>query len=340
MNILLTSHFFYPSIGGIEAITGILAHHFLQSGHCVTVVTKTPFNSSYNIDSFHFEVVRNPSPSRLLYLYRWADVVLQNNIELNTLWPRLLVRKPVVIGLQTWLRTTKGKRSLNYFIKRIALAMADNVIACSNSIRTDSFKSATVIGNPYNSDLFRASPTKRRPNSIVFLGRLVSDKGPDLLIKAFSALAYPSSKLTIVGSGPDRDSLAQLVRKLSLTNSVNFTGALQGDDLVEVLNQHEIMVVPSTWNEPFGIVALEGLACGCVLLVSDGGGLPDAIGKSGLLFKRGDVTDLMLKLRLLLDRHELRDKLRFEAISHLPRFESSVISGQYLKILESHSRYH
>ena len=308
MNILLTSHFFYPSIGGIEVITDLLAHHFIQSGHCVTVVTKTPFNSSYSIDGYQFVVIRNPSPSKLLDLYRWADVVLQNNIELNTLWPRLLVRKPVVIGLQTWLRTTKGKRSFNYFIKRIALAFADNVIACANSI--------------------------------VFLGRLVSDKGPDLLIKAFSALAYPSSKLTIVGSGPDRDSLAQLVRNLSLTNSVNFTGALQGDDLVEVLNQHEIMVVPSTWNEPFGIVALEGLACGCVLLVSDGGGLPDAIGKAGLLFKRGDVADLIMKLRLLLDRHELRDKLRCEALSHLPRFESSVTCGQYLKILESHSRNH
>lgn len=340
MNILLTSHFFYPSIGGIEVITDLLAHHFLQSGHCVTVVTSTPFNSSYNIDNYQFDVIRKPSPSKLISMYRWADVILQNNIELNTFWPILFVRKPIVIGLQTWLRTTKGERSFNYLLKRLVLAMADSVIACSDSIRIDSFKSAKVIGNPYNSDLFRARPSKRNPNSIVFLGRLVSDKGPELLVKAFAALAYSSARLTIVGSGPDRDSLAQLVRNLSLADRVCFTGALQGEDLVEVLNQHEIMVVPSTWNEPFGIVALEGLACGCVLLVSDGGGLPDAIGKSGLLFKRGDVSDLMLKLRLLLDSHQLRDKLRSEALSHLPRFESSVICGQYLDILESHLHKH
>ena len=51
--------------------------------------------------------------------------------------------------------------------------------------------------------------------------------------------------------------------------------------MVEELNRHEIMVVPSRWNELFGVVALEGMACGCAMLVSDGGGLPDAVGYAG-----------------------------------------------------------
>lgn len=335
MNILLTSHFFYPKIGGIEVISDLLAHHFFISGHSVIVVTQTPFNIDYKRDNYSFAVYRNPPPSRLIALYRWADVILQNNIELNTLWPRLFIRRPVVIGLQTWLRTTQGKRSFSYLLKRIALGMADHVISCSNSIRIDSFKASTVIGNPYNSNLFMVRPSKRIPDSIVFLGRLVSDKGPDLLINAFSKLPSSSAKLTIIGSGPERDYLYQLVNSLSLANRVEFTGALQGDALVRVLNQHEVMVVPSTWNEPFGIVVLEGLASGCVLLVSDGGGLPDAIGKSGLLFKRGDISDLVLKLQLLLENHQLRTSLRSEALLHLPHFESNVVCEQYLKILVS-----
>ena len=62
-------------------------------------------------------------------------------------------------------------------------------------------------------------------------------------------------------------------------NIVEFFEVIETNhDLVNQLNQSEILVVPSLWSEPFGIVALEGLACGCALLASDAGGLPDAVG--------------------------------------------------------------
>jgi glycosyltransferase involved in cell wall biosynthesis len=81
-------------------------------------------------------------------------------------------------------------------------------------------------------------------------------------------------------------------------------------------------------------VALEGLACGCVVLVSDGGGLPDAVGPAGLLFRRGDQADLTRQLQLLLQDDDLRARLRSQAPSHLTRFKEEQVCSRYLDLLE------
>jgi glycosyltransferase involved in cell wall biosynthesis len=81
-------------------------------------------------------------------------------------------------------------------------------------------------------------------------------------------------------------------------------------------------------------VALEGLACGCVLLVSDGGGLPDAVGSAGLLFRRGDESDLKNQLDMLIKDSSQRHVLRSRAAEHLENFKQDIVCTQYLKILE------
>jgi glycosyltransferase involved in cell wall biosynthesis len=82
------------------------------------------------------------------------------------------------------------------------------------------------------------------------------------------------------------------------------------------------------------VVALEGLACGCVLLASDGGGLPDAVGPAGLLFQRGDLADLSRQLRTLIDNSALRSSLRRQAPAHLAQFQEQVVCARYLALLE------
>ncbi len=84
MRILLSSHFFHPSVGGIEQVSLVLATEFERAGHPVKVVTATPESDG---KKFPFEVVRRPSPSRLLELVRWSNIVFHNNISLRTFWP-------------------------------------------------------------------------------------------------------------------------------------------------------------------------------------------------------------------------------------------------------------
>jgi glycosyltransferase involved in cell wall biosynthesis len=168
----------------------------------------------------------------------------------------------------------------------------------------------------------------------VFLGRLVSDKGADLLLEAIALFAPPRPTLTIIGSGPEQASLRHRVRDLQIADSVVFSGPLEGEALVRSLHAHQVMVIPSVWEEPFGMVALEGIACGCVVLASDGGGLPDAVGAAGLLFQRGDVESLHCNLQLLLKDPALRSELRAQAPAHLRNFQPKQVSSRYLDVLE------
>lgn len=335
MKILLTSNRFHPDVGGIETITDILATHFSTSGHDVRVLTQT---SASNCDDqqYLFQVLRRPTIGKLLRSYNWADVVLQNNLEVRQLWPLLLIRRPLVVGLQTWIRTSTGKRKILQRLKLVALRASNDVIACSEAIKQDCLTRATVIGNPYSSEVFCQIASVDREQAIGFVGRLVSDKGADMLVRAFAALRPTNWRLSVIGDGPERKSLENLALELGVDKQVSFTGMLRGQALADTLNRHEIVVVPSCWPEPFGIVALEALACGCVVLASDGGGLPDAVGSAGILFKRGDQDDLERQLKYLIQNPSARQQLRECASEHLEGFKQDVVCNRYLSVLEKH----
>lgn len=334
MNILITSHFFSPSVGGIESISEMLASYFTRSGHNVRLITSTLAESSNYDTRYEFEIIRKPKKRVLFNSFLWSDIVFQNNIEIGSLWPLLVVNRPLVIGLQTWIRKPDGNRSIVQYFKLAVLRFSSQVIACSKAIRDDSYKSAMVIGNPYNNQVFYTNNDTKIHNSIVFLGRLVSDKGVCLLLEAFALLPPSSCKLTIIGSGPEEPSLRKFVMDNSLSDSVTFLGPLKGHELASVLNRHQILVVPSRWREPFGIVALEGLACGCVVIAANEGGLPDAVGNAGVIFQRDSLVDLFSKLRDVINNPLLQDQLRKNAHDHLCQFRSDFICQKYLDVLE------
>ncbi|MHC5725388.1 MAG: glycosyltransferase family 4 protein, partial [Nostoc sp.] len=170
-----------------------------------------------------------------------------------------------------------------------------------------------------------------------FLGRLVSDKGANLLLEALAQLKKMglTPKLTIIGSGPEESKLRQQAKDLEICEQVNFVGVKIEHELVKLLNAHQIMVVPSLWKEPFGIVALEGIACGCVVVGSEGGGLKDAIGSCGVTFPNGNVEKLTKTLFNLLTHPEQLTTYRENAKSHLARHTTKAIAKAYLEVLEA-----
>lgn len=330
MRILFSSYAFAPSTGGIETVSALLADEFIAAGHEVELITETPGPNEQR----NYRVTRRPSLSQLLRLLRWSDVFFQNNISLRSLLPALLLRKPIVVVHQTWLRGTRGQVDLTARLKRSLLCRLTNV-SISSAIAGDMPCASVVIPNPYRDDLFREIPEVRRDRQFVFVGRLVSDKGVDLLLRALAQLRDGGlvPDLTVIGDGPERESLARLTGELGLVDQVRFVGAKSGIDLVRLLNQHRVMVVPSRWAEPFGIVALEGIACGCGVIGSAGGGLPEAIGPCGITFPNGDVNALASALRRLLTEPGLLASLRENAQAHLAHFRVRAIVAQYLELL-------
>jgi hypothetical protein len=138
-----------------------------------------------------------------------------------------------------------------------------------------------------------------------------------------------------VGSGCEETTLKSMVASMSLSDRVEFCGALAGEKLVSILNRHRVIAIPSRWQEPFGMVALEGMACGCVPIGSDGGGLPEAIGPGGLTFRRGSIEDLVVGLKRLFLEPNLVDKLEERAASHIERHYTDTICAKYLEIFRS-----
>jgi len=124
------------------------------------------------------------------------------------------------------------------------------------------------------------------------------------------------------------------VRLRHLQEQVTFAGAPPSDQVAKLLRQHHILIVPSIWEESFGVVALEGLACGCVVLGADGGGLDEAIGPCGMTFRRGDVVDLTLKLVHLLRCPEEWGHYRAGAPTHLELHHPARIAVRYLEIFD------
>ncbi|MCB0176401.1 MAG: glycosyltransferase family 4 protein [Anaerolineae bacterium] len=344
MKILFSSLHFYPSIGGSETNAEILAGEFTKLNHQVIVVTQTSdLNKEEKKRSFPFQVVRQPSPIELVRLVMWSDVCIHNGIMLTQAWPLLIIRRPWVIRHQVWLRSIDGtlgkvggnenhwKVQLKHFVTRFATS-----ISISHAIADHLHHPATVIPNPYRNNLFRILPNVSRIKELVFLGRLVSEKGADVLLRALSQLQSYNlcPQLTIIGTGPEQKNLIQMASELGIKQQVDFAGVKIGDPLVKALNEHQIMVVPSIYHEPFGVVALEGIACGCVVIGSAGGGLKDAIGPCGMTFPNGDVEALTQALYRLLTKPQQLADYRARAAVHLARHDKTQVARQYLQVME------
>ncbi|MGA0556481.1 glycosyltransferase family 4 protein [Larkinella sp. VNQ87] len=337
LKILFISHKFYPDIGGIEANSEILANAFAKAGHEVRLLT-------WSMDSkekkFPFAVIRKPDRRTLFREHARANLVFENNVSLRLAWPNLFFRRPSVIALHTWLSRPDGSMGWQDRLKFLWLQKARRVIAVSNSVRERCWPASLVIENPYQETIFQKYPEIIRSRDFVFLGRLVSDKGADIAIQAFHYLLVmrdqlpglsPIPSLTIVGDGPEREFLETETARLGLSNHVLFTGSLRDKELVHCLNQHRFMLVPSRWEEPFGMVALEGMACGCIPIVSDGGGLPDAVGKAGLTFRRANVEDLVANIQKILGNPSLEQQLLDAAPYHLSTHRPDVVAHRYLE---------
>jgi glycosyltransferase involved in cell wall biosynthesis len=143
--------------------------------------------------------------------------------------------------------------------------------------------------------------TKRSDKgSVLFFGRLEYYKGVQTLIEAMRS--FPETKLDILGAGSYEKTLWRLAKENDL---INFHGFQKGKDLASFIARARVVVVPSIWYEPFGLVAVEAMRAGVPVIVSDRGGLPEIVeeGISGEIFHAGDVQDLVDKLQPI-----LRDK--------------------------------
>ena len=337
VKILIYSRAFLPQIGGLELNVAHLAENFVLHGHEVAVITTTPGDGNAGLP---FPVMRNPSVFTFLRWMRWCDVFHHANVSLRGIWPVLFFRRPWVVTNHSWICRSNGKVAWQDRLKRYLLRYAAGAISVSGAMADDIATRTVVVRNAYRDKLFRVLPDADRSVDLVFLGRLVSDKGADVLLDALRILADsgPVPRLTVVGDGPDRAALEAQARRLGVADTVSFLGSRSGEELVGILNRHRILVAPSRYREPFGIVALEGIACGCVVVGSRGGGLKEAIGPCGRVFTNGDPADLARVLRELMQDPGSMAQCMRSAPGHLAAHTSERVIRRYLEVFEVAAR--
>jgi len=182
-----------------------------------------------------------------------------------------------------------------------------------------------------------AAGVERRPDRILFVGRLVEKKGVTFLLDAIAELDVTSYHLRIVGDGPLRSELEAQARGLPVT----FLGALGREDLAVEYGAAAVAVFPSVPaasgdQDGLPVALLEAMSTGCAIVVSGLPGLADAVvaDRSGLVVAPGSAAQLADALRTLLSNEDLRNQLGKGAADRAEEFSVAALGQRYVKLLD------
>lgn len=175
---------------------------------------------------------------------------------------------------------------------------------------------------------------------ICFVGRLVSLKGVDLLLRAFAdVVALLPAQLSVVGDGPQRGELEQLTTALGITDQVTFTGWLDQDDRAEVLNDCDLFVFPSL-QEAGGLVVLEAMAAGRPVVAARWGGPAELLDDDCAILLDVDNRQsfhqgLVLAIRELVDDPVRRRRLGLAGRRRVEReYDWRILVGRLLAVYQ------
>lgn len=235
---------------------------------------------------------------------------------------RLLLKEPAAAPLA---RFVFGQSAAVTCVSRW---LASNATAYTSS-------APTVAPMPVNADLFSPSGT-RDEAKLLFVGRLSSQKGAELAVRALARMERPAT-LDIVGAGPEFDRIINVARELGVGDRVTMLGHLGHTALVERYRHSVALLIPSV-EEGLGLVAVEAQLCETPVVAFASGGLVDVVTDecTGLLVPPGNVEALAVALDRVVSSPELREKLgRSGRESALARFTPAAAAAQYASIYRS-----
>ena len=176
---------------------------------------------------------------------------------------------------------------------------------------------------------------------VAFVGRLQQFKGPQVLIRATAELVRrdPDRKLRVIicggasGAASTERQYMELAAELGVSRRVRFLDPRPPEELVTIYQAADIVAVPS-YNESFGLVAMEAQACGTPVIAARVGGLPVAVseGETGLLVDGHDIGDWADAIEQLLDDDDTRLRMAGEAVSHARNFSWSASASQLASV--------
>lgn len=306
---------FWPSIGGVEILGDQLMSVLKGRGYEFIVVTNQ-WHEDWPEEEEVGGVPVHRFPFRSAISERRVDLLASIKIRLDALFrdfapdlvhvnlagPSVIFlamseparMTPSVVTIHNLLAETgPGDGALT---KRV-LGAAARVVAPSETLRAhveslypELGSRLVVIRNALGAPALEPGELRFEQPRVVCLARLVPEKGVDLAVKAFPAVLdrFPAARLVVAGEGGERGPLDELVGRLGLEGSVEFLGPVEPGHVPALLDSATVVVVPSRWVEPFGLVALEAALMARPVVATRTGGLAEIVvdGETGFLVDR------------------------------------------------------
>ncbi len=224
--------------------------------------------------------------------------------------------------------STGLRGALKGFIQNRPWLRADEVLTCSNFVKHRLVASArypessiTVLPYGLPETRFETSSYSGAASDVVRIScasRAVEEKGVGHLIEAVALLAkrpdIPPHEVSFAGTGPKLDHFKSMARSLGVDDRFNFLGYVDGT--TALLEESDVVVIPSAWGDAFPYSVLEALAAGRAVIGTSAGGIPEQIGPSGeagLLVEPRDPEALATALEQVIRSSELRARLAANA---------------------------
>lgn len=292
----------------------------------------------YKLDLVHFPHFNVP----LLYLKKFI-VTIHDLIHQHSNMQRATTHGPIIFFF----------KKLGYKIAfKHALACSEQIITVSNFVKEQLIQECRVnrskISVTYEAadDIFVSLSNRiLKPdfkkvlqkfgitkNFIFYTGNAHPHKNVEGLIKCFLHLLQ-SHNIQLVLSGSDHYFWKNVREKYKHKNIV-YTGFVSDNDLVMLYRAAKVYVVPS-FEEGFGIPILEAMACGCPVVSSNAGSLPEVGGNACIYFNPKDPSDMAGKIALVLDDRDLRKELIVKGGKRYKTFSWGELARQTLKVYRS-----
>jgi len=227
-------------------------------------------------------------------------------------------------------------------------AVTSNSSFTASAVKKVFNKPVSIIPMGVDLDKFRKSASSIRKKYskpiILFVGRLAEKKGVHHLISAMPSVvaSFPTAKLLIIGSGPEKNSLVSLANRLQLQKNISFLDSIPNSELPKYYSSADVFVLPSIVarsgdTEGLGVVLLEALASGLPAIASDVGGIPDVIinKKTGLLVAQKSTVSLATAILNLLNNKKLQKTLIKNGKRHINNnFSWKVVSKKFSDVYE------
>ncbi|MDI2112156.1 glycosyltransferase family 4 protein [Commensalibacter nepenthis] len=255
--------------------------------------------------------------------YRPCLIEIHNRPEIALFIAQRFPRIPVTLTLHNDPLLMRG---LKTSIERKKMLRKVHVVAVSQWVK-DRFLSHHVTGNvtilPNMIDFQEIPayvPITERQRTILFVGRVVADKGADLFVQICEQFLQIDPTWTVEMIGADRFDVnspqtpfIQQLKQQIKSKQIYMTGYLPYDQVLQKMAHASAVIMPSRWSEPFGMTALEAMACGTPLLVSSVGALPQIVGQGGVFIDPKKTEQAAIMLSKLLNDIQLQQELSTKA---------------------------